>query len=865
MSSIPIEKHPAVEDFTEKLTHDISKEKIGDTSCETALDVSLDQIEADLNVTEDDLLEAKEHAKDLSLEETRQMMIKVLKVHEKDPNFSVLVLDKINEFLGNPDVFEHPEKHADLIYEMKTEAALITNNSPYAEVRAVVDNTDDVNMPSSTIRAWVIGLLFVVALAFINQLFSIRQPQITVLANVAQLLCYPVGKAAEALLPDWGFTIFGSRHSLNPGKFSTKEHMLITIMASVGYSTPYTDNIIWSQYLPQYFNQSYAGHFGYQILIALSTNFIGYGIAGICRRFLVYPAYCVWPASLVTIALNDAFHTEKNISVPGPLKRMFTTSRLRFFCYAFAAMFVWFWFPDYLFQVLSIFNWMSWIAPNNTNLNTVVGFNNGVGINPLPTFDWNVLLWDSPPQDPLVVPFFNTINKFVGSFFSAFVVLGIWYTNTYHTGYLPVNSNRVFDHFGDLFNVSRAINEKGLFDAEKYEAYSPAYLSAGYATLYLFFFAIYTATISYAYLYHRHEIAMGFRNLFNSFRKNKDTEYEYTDVHNRLMAAYPEVPEWWYLITLVFAIALGCAAIGGWETYTTVGVVFYGIALCLVFVIPIGIIKAITGLEVTLNVLAEFIGGSWAEGNALAMNFFKSYGYVTCSHALRFANDLKLAHYVKVPPKHTFWAQMIATIVSSLVCTGVLNFQMNQIEGVCTTTQKDHYTCPGINQFFTAAVLWGTIGPKKVFGKGGQYSALLVGFPLGLVLPFVVYWFQRKFPRQSWLRQVHVVAIMYGAITWAPYNVSYTWPAVPIAWLSMIYFKRRFLPFWSKYNYVLSAAFSSAIAIAAIIIFFGLQWTETSVDWWGNDVSYQGCEGTPCLRFTLPEGEYFGPKVGDFH
>jgi hypothetical protein len=38
---------------------------------------------------------------------------------------------------------------------MKTEAALITNNSPYAEVRAVVSNTDDVNIPSSTIRAWV--------------------------------------------------------------------------------------------------------------------------------------------------------------------------------------------------------------------------------------------------------------------------------------------------------------------------------------------------------------------------------------------------------------------------------------------------------------------------------------------------------------------------------------------------------------------------------------------------------------------------------------------------------------------------------------------------------------------------------------
>lgn len=34
---------------------------------------------------------------------------------------------------------------------------------------------------------------------------------------------------------------------------------------------------------------------------------------------------------------------------------------------------------------------------------------------------------------------------------------------------------------------------------------------------------------------------MGFKNLINSFRKNKDSEAgQYKDIHNRLMAAYPE-------------------------------------------------------------------------------------------------------------------------------------------------------------------------------------------------------------------------------------------------------------------------------------------------------------------------------------
>lgn len=59
--------------------------------------------------------------------------------------------------------------------------------------------------------------------------------------------------------------------------------------------------------------------------------------------------------------------------------------------------------------------------------------------------------------------------------------------------------------------------------------------------------------------------------------------------------------------------------------------------------------------------------------------------------ALRFTNDLKLAHYVKIPPRHTFFAQMVATLVSTFVCIGVLNFQ-STIEDVCQPTQKNHYT-----------------------------------------------------------------------------------------------------------------------------------------------------------------------------
>ena len=203
----------------------------------------------------------------------------------------------------------------------------------------------------------------------------------------------------------------GMRHSLNPGPFNNKEHMLITIMANVGFNTPYTDNIILSQYLPIYFNQSFASSFSYQILIGLGTNFVGYGLAGLSRKFLVYPSYTVWPTSLVTIALNKAFHTETNVPVAGPFNKTYTWSRMKFFAIAFFGMFAYFWLPDFLFPALSYFNWMSWISPDNMVLNNIVGSKNGLGLNPLPTFDWNIIAFQ---YDPLVIPVFSSLNQLAG-------------------------------------------------------------------------------------------------------------------------------------------------------------------------------------------------------------------------------------------------------------------------------------------------------------------------------------------------------------------------------------------------------------------------------------------------------------------
>jgi len=92
-------------------------------------------------------------------------------MHQHDQNFPVETIEKITTFLNSEDIMEHPEKHQAFINEMKLEALLVTENSPYAMVRAVVDPVDDPAMPSLTFRVWFIGIIFAGAGAFINELW----------------------------------------------------------------------------------------------------------------------------------------------------------------------------------------------------------------------------------------------------------------------------------------------------------------------------------------------------------------------------------------------------------------------------------------------------------------------------------------------------------------------------------------------------------------------------------------------------------------------------------------------------------------------------------------------------------------------
>lgn len=742
--------------------------------------------------------------------------------------------------------------------QIRTEAVMIAYHSPYPEVRSVTNPYDDFHLPVETFRVYFLGIIWTALGAFVNQFFAERQPGISLRASVVQLLLYPSGMLMARVLPHKTLRFWKWSINLNPGPWNYKEQMLATIFFSVSAGTPYVSFNIHVQRLSHYYNNQWAD-WGYQILLILATNFMGFGFAGIIRKFAVYPVRAMWPTILPTLALNRALlMPEKKSNING-----WTLSRYKFFFIFFLASFFHFWFPNYLFEALSYFNWLSWIAPENFTLNLVTGFISGLGMNPLPTFDWNIINWNLA----LTIPFYSQINQYIGTLLGFFIIIAMYYTNFHWTAYLPINTSTLYNNKGFRYEVEDVVNERSLFVKEKYEEIGPPFYSAAnllvygaFISLYPFAF-IYEVTLNYKPMWH------ALKHLGGSFKNFRKSTFEgFSDPHTIMMKKYGEVADWVFLLVLVVSIVLAIICVQVYPAETPVWGIFFALGINFVFLIPLTAIYSTTGFQFGLKVLVQIIVGYAIPGNGLALNFIKALGFNINGQAQNYITDQKMGHYVKIPPRALFRCQMLSVFISSFISLAVMNFMIDNVENYCTPESRQKFLCPQSNVFFSASVLWGVIGPRRVFG--GLYPILQWCFLLGALLAIPCILFKKYAPKKL-TKYFQPSLIIGGMLIYAPYNLSYYTSGVYASIAFMLIIRKRYQAWWEKYNYVLSGALDAGVAFSSIIIFFAVQYDEKDINWWGNTVSYQGIEGGAGQQTLYnatehaPEG-YFGPRVGSF-
>ncbi|KAI5950838.1 OPT2 [Candida jiufengensis] len=747
----------------------------------------------------------------------------------------------------------------DWALQVKLEAVLLAYWSPYPEVRAVTFPFDDPTIPVETIRVYIIGIVWTAIGAVINQFFTERQPSISLAVSVVQVFLYPSGKLCEWILPNYNFKLGKFSFNLNPGPYSYKEQVLATIFCSVsGGGTSYVSYNLLMQKSEVFYGNTWVD-FGYEVLLILSTNFLGIGLAGIMRKIAVYPVQAIWPLILPNLALNKTLMTpSKKENING-----WKISGYNFFFVCFFGMFLYFWIPNYLFGALSYFNWMTWISPNNLNLAVVTGSIGGLGLNPIPSFDWNIL----NSNEALNLPFYNQTNMIVGMFIGFFAILGIWYSNYKWTGFMPINSNALFTNTGERYHVTEVVNSDSLFDNEKYQQVGPPFYTAANLVVYGAFFAIYPFHFVYEFILQYKQMKHAMIQMWKTIKNYKLSTYDgFNDPHSVMMRAYKEVPEWAYLIVLVISLVLAIICVKVYPAQTPVWGIFFALGINFVFLVPLTTVAARTGFAFGLNVLVELIVGYAIPGNGLALAFIKALGYNIDGQAQNFVNDLKQGHYAKVPPRAMFRCQLLSIFIASFIQLGILNFQITGIKDYCDPLNRQKFTCANTRTFYSASVLWGVIGPKKVFDH--LYPVLRWCFLIGFLLAFPCAALKKYGPRKL-VKSFEPSIIIGGFLNFAPYNLSYYIGGVYLSLAFMVYIKRKYQAWWQKYNYLLSTGFAGGLAFSSIIIFFAVQYHDKSISWWGNNVSYNGMDSmiytVGRLNATLqaPDG-YFGPRFGHF-
>ncbi|TGO91323.1 hypothetical protein BPOR_0031g00120 [Botrytis porri] len=345
------------------------------------------------------------------------------------------------------------------------------------------------------------------------------------------------------------------------------------------------------------------------------------------------------------------------------------------------------------------------------------------------------------------------------------------------------------------YNVNRILTANYGFIEGLYRKYSPVFLSTGVCV----------------------ELRCEGKTISRQWKLARDQD---DDIHMKLTKK-------WYITLGVIILALPFVVIFVWDTHFPWWAFIVCVAIPVIWTLPIGIIFATINIQIGLNVFTEFVIGYMLPGRPFLSPFGelydvriifgiplklivnKYYRLHNNDPSLVLSTRFKLGHYFKVTPRTMFFAECVAAFWSSIVQIAVMNWVISHILEICTRTQNDFYTCPGPSIYFTTSIIWGVIGPSRIFSSPEPlYQPSLCYFLIGALLPILTYFVRRANPRS--LFKYLIVPVMFGGLQLIPPATGYKYLCWGLVGFVFQYWIRRrwrgwWRGWWEGYVCLLSA------------------------------------------------------------
>ncbi|KAJ3068393.1 hypothetical protein HDU99_003223 [Rhizoclosmatium hyalinum] len=561
------------------------------------------------------------------------------------------------------------------------------------------------------------------------------------------------------------------------------------------------------------------------IVFVLATQCIALAFAGLARKFLVQPKSMVWPSILSVVAGLNAMHETE------PVSTIRQISRGKFFLVVVGLMACFQVLPTYVAPILSTLSLLCFIPTGNSGspsiLKALGSAKYGVGLLSF-TFDWSLI----SNYNPITTPLWAMLNQFFGFYVLLWVVVPIlWQTSFFGSdrtlGTTAVDGSRfplgfalntweLFNGNGTRIDPLELLDSSYYLNSTFYDLNRPIQMTSYFAVTYASSFIAFVAAMVHCYLWYGGEIVTQLRAIFT--RSNR------MEPEDANLDKYPMVPASWYWLLLL----LGTLASAFVCEFGEFELRYYGVMLAVVIgffsLLPLGTIVAISGQEIGLMFMSEFIGAILFPHKVISVMSFKTLSYLTLQHGITLTSHLKLAQYLHLPPRTVFMAQgaatFIAAAISVLFAKGSVEMfgQAEDCRFLLVSGIDNGWSANGYRIFLSTGIVWGAIGPNAFFGAGSKYFSVLIGFAVGLILPIIPWALHFVYPGSYW----HLVNIplIFAFPTLAGGTRSDLISPLIIA-IVVNYFIRRFKKaWWKRYAYTMSAGLDVGAAITLLVVFY---------------------------------------------
>ncbi|KAF5373721.1 hypothetical protein D9758_000899 [Tetrapyrgos nigripes] len=700
------------------------------------------------------------------------------------------------------------------------------NDPEYASIPRLVRDTisfeDDPTESTITFRVLVLTTAYVCLGAFVGQLAMI-------MARYLPAYTVPLGRL--------GF-------SLNPGPFSRKEHVLIGMAANAGASGMWATTLAANGkiYFDIDMNPFVALFFGW------ATAIIGFGFAALVRGVLIYDPIFIFPLSLQQVTLYRSLQTsygdsttaknESEAEIASQKRR--TQRQMKVFWILCASIFVWQWFPEYIFPMVSALAPLCWFGGHNKAASFLGSGIGGVGLLNI-TLDWSNI-----QSSVITQPWFVQVLLFVGFVFTTWILIpivhfgNIWGSPTY-----SVMSNGIYMQNGSSYPFNTLLTPDGQLNETLYEEVGPPFSGAQYLWDNFFWCASFTSSFSWMCFF------LG-PNIWAVVKSHFTKESVHNDKISKMNRIYPQVTVYeWISIFLAAVVTLIVIIVKGNGVYMPLFTFFAALGIGLFATLPMSLVYAISGFELKTGIFNELVYGYTidAPGSSrhplglLAYRIVAGNVWYDCRKIIE---DQKIGHYMHIPPRAVIFSQLLGSFIGLPVNYAAMRWvvatRLDYLRGI-KVDPIGQWTGQELKGYNSAGIQYGLVGPSKLFQEP-IYKPILWGFLLGAGTPAIIWLLHKKWKGPKF--HLWNTTILFANMAEFRGNIS-TGPFTRflLGFVFNFYLYRKKYQFWRMWAYISGAALDTGFNLNLLVLFATIGTSGAVMPhWWGNNAqSVERCFG----------------------